>query len=231
VAVPLVNPFARVSVVLRRKPDELGRRESRKTTQAANTPTTARDATHHVNVALVIGEPGTGKTTFANRLVEQGRHPRRRFFVCAPWGGFRGVNVGTAAELARRPTWPPVSILRGEPEHALDLAVRVGSTTVVVDEIERLAPATVTRALPGSALARVLHEGRHYRVFLLGTTQFPLSVSASLRDVAYWLFFFRVSDPYQLQYISRRCGSQFAARVAAHTGYVPLVWTPSGVAT
>ena len=78
----------------------------------------------------------------------------------------------------------------------------------------------------GSPLWRVLYEGRHCRVFLLGASQFPLNVSASLRDAAYWLYFFRISDPYQLSYVLQRCGTRVADIVRSHTGYRPLHWTP-----
>lgn len=182
-----------------------------------------------MNTALILGEPGTGKTTFARNLIEAHRHPRRRFLIWSEWGGFRGVRIKDAAALRQRSTWPPVAVLGGDPEDVVKLALEARNTTVVVDEIQHLAPATQRRFPKGSAMWSVLREGRHHRVFLVGITQFPLSVSADLRDAAHYLFCLRLSDPYQLSYVRQRCGVQFAAKVATHTGYAPLLWTPSSV--
>jgi len=180
-----------------------------------------------VNTGLVIGDPGTGKTTFAAHLLEAHRHPRRRFLVSSPWGGFRGVHVRDAAALRRRPTLPPVAIVGGEPLELLQVAVELTSCAVIVDEVQRLFPASEKHFDHADPRYKLLNEGRHYRVFLLGLTTAPHEVSYALRSAAYWLFFFRLCDSQQLQWVSSRCGARFAAQVAVHTGYAPLFWSPA----
>jgi hypothetical protein len=182
-----------------------------------------------MNCGLLIGDPGTGKTRFANRLIEWHRHPRRRFIVWAPNGGFRGVYFRDAAALRRERTWPPVMVVGGEPDDALALALDARDTTIIIDEVQHLAAASDGRPERGSPLWSVLHEGRHYRVFMLGITQFPFQVSDSVRNAAWWIFSMRLSDRTQLNWLTSRCGSQFAARVAGLTGDEPLLWTPATV--
>jgi hypothetical protein len=184
-----------------------------------------------VNTGLVIGGPGTGKTTFAARLLAAHRHPRRRFFVSAPWGGFRGVHVRDAAALRKRPTWPPVAVVGGDVLELLGLALEVGSVTVIVDEVQRLFPVHEKHFDKDDPRYKVLEEGRHHRVFLLGLTTSPLEVSYALRKAAYWCYFLRLSDSQELQWVSSRCGARFAAMVAAHTGYAPLFWSPASAAS
>jgi hypothetical protein len=113
----------------------------------------------------------------------------------------------------------------GDPAELVELAIETGSVTVAIDEVQNLAPAG-PRPVPGSALWRVLHEGRHHRVFLLGITQFPYQVNDSLRNAAYWWFCFRISDPIQRNAVQLRCGRAFADRVASHGADEPLLWTP-----
>ncbi len=181
-----------------------------------------------MNVGLVVGEAGTGKTHWLNRLIQAHRHPRRRFWIYAPWGGFRGVPVRSVSELRRLPTLPPVVVVTGgDPVQLLEAALDVGSVTVVIDEVQSLAPATIKRWPRGHPLWQVLFEGRHSRVMLWGATQFPLNVSASLRDAAFWVVAFRLCDPYQLQYLSRRCSAAVARDVAQLTGHEHIVWTPT----
>jgi hypothetical protein len=133
--------------------------------------------------------------------------------------------VRDAAAIRRLPTLPPVIVAGGDPHELLQLALDLGSVTVVIDEVQNLAPAG-PRPPPGSPLWRVLHEGRHHRVFLLGVTQFPYQVSDSLRNSAYFWMCFRLSDPIQRQAVQMRCGRAFADRVAVQTGPEPLLWTP-----
>ena len=181
-----------------------------------------------MNTSLMLGEPGTGKTHLLNELVQQGRHPRRRIWVFAPNGGVRGVHCGDTAGFAQRDRWPPVAVFdRGDPLDLIELAVRIGRVTVVVDEVQRLVPADLKRPKRGSALWKVIYEGRHPKVALIAATQFPHEVGACLRKSAHRYVMFRLSDPYELNYVSQRCGAQTAAAVAALPGHDHLVWTPT----
>jgi hypothetical protein len=188
----------------------------------------------HGNVALVVGGAGTGKTTFADRLIAANRRPRTRFWVWSLWGGYRGEYVGTAAAMRRRKSWPPVAVFDGDPADVVQLAIEAGDVNLVLDEVQIAAPAGKRLAGPGQdkrfpdghPLWRVLYQGRHFRVFVLGITQFPMNVSVSLRESAQWVFSFRVLEPSQLQYLQARCGVQMAEKVRSHSGFAPLLWTP-----
>lgn len=179
-----------------------------------------------MNTLAVIGGPGTGKTTWVRALIEHYRHPRRRFLVWSLDGGYRGTSVGTAADLRRRQSWPPVALLDGSPTEAIRLARDVGNVTLVLDECQVAIPSTMTRLPEGHPLFDILYRGRHVGVFLVCVTQFPYNVGACVRDTWTRIAFFGMYEPSALDWVSRRCGSRVAAAVAAHTGHDPLLWSP-----
>lgn len=194
-----------------------------------------------MNVTLVCGEPGSGKTTYVSKLIEAHRHPRRTFIVIAPWGGIRGTDVGTVADLYRRGSCPPVALVHDEPDAAAEFCLWRTGCVLVVDEIHQWAPrgmrlaATGSAKTPGaprgerrsSALWRILHEGRHFKTALIGMTQRPFDVSYDLLCGVWTCIFFRLSDPAALSWVLTKTGSRRVRdAVSQHRGYLPLVWQP-----
>lgn len=177
-----------------------------------------------MNVAAVIGPPASGKSTYLGRLVESHRTARTRIWVPQPHKGIRGVDVGTVEEFRRRQSWPPVARIDSDAERVVQLALDVKDVTVVVDEAEVWAAKSYD-ATPESALSRVCHRGRHYRVFLVWASQNPWDVHVTLRGFTWTFIFFPLADRHALQWVASTCGQAVADAAARHTGYRPLVWS------
>ena len=178
------------------------------------------------NFGIVVGGPGTGKTLYLNHLVETHRHPRRTFIVHAPHGGVRGQPVGNVKNLYGKPI-PPVALVDGTRDEVLTYALKLGSCTVVKDEAHEWFRNDRQPIPSGSPAYRVLHEGRHHRVFLLTCTQFPYDLHPEVRDMDSWCFFFRLTSQRNLRWALEKTGRrEYVEMVRGHSGYRPLLWVP-----
>lgn len=178
-----------------------------------------------MNLVGVVGPPGSGKSTYLGRLVEAHRTARTRIFASHPYKGIRGVRVGTVRDFVQRPNWPPVALFDDTADTVVDLALMLKDRTVVVDEAETWAHKKYDDT-PDSAMSRVCHRGRHYRVVLIWASQSPWDVHSVLRGFTTRLILYGHTDPRALQWVASKCGQAVAEAVASHTGYRPLVWSP-----
>lgn len=121
---------------------------------------------------------------------------------------------------------PRLSVFRGvHPNELAHLACEVRDVTLVLDEADRASNGKdwhTDKALAspvckdGAWVKRVVHEGRHYRVSLIGSCRDFRSVPEDLIAQADALFIFRIDAHayYDLRALERRCGPE-AAELAA----------------
>lgn len=158
-----------------------------------------------MNLAFVAGKKRSGKSTLLRTLVNYhlDTHPDVRLVV---WDR-------TVEWVAReRVTVLPANLFTGDQaaQYALDNA----PCTLVVDEVDLLAPAHGgLRA--GSPLHAIVHYGRHENVALLCAARRSANVHIDVRALADVIFFFRHTEPADLEWIRRLGGEELSDHVRA----------------
>ncbi len=155
------------------------------------------------NLVLIAGRKRSGKSTLLRTLVNYhlDRHDDVRFVV---WDR-------TVEWVPRdRVTVLPANQFTGEQaaRYALDNA----PCTLVVDEIDLIAPSPAGLKA-GSALHAIVHYGRHENVALLCAARRSANVHIDIRALADTIFFFRHTEPADLDWIDRLCGQEWAENV------------------
>lgn len=116
-------------------------------------------------------------------------------------------------------TRPPyLSIFRGEvdPEDIAALALKVGRVTCVFDELDQaFANKAFITGARQSSIRRIIHEGRHSGVSLMGGFRRTANVSEDLVSQCDYVLLFRTNptSPGDLEAIEKRFGLSYAAAV------------------
>lgn len=167
-------------------------------------------------ISLALGKKGSGKTALIRKLAFRALQAKRAIYYHDPQHQINsalGKVYTSAAAWAADPRPPFLSIFREcEIEEVAQLALRVRDVTVVLDEMDR---AFSQKKWLSPSTQRIVHEGRHYRVSLLGTFRRTANVSEDVLSQTDYAFLFRTSStsPYDLQTIDRRFGSSIAEQV------------------
>ena len=133
----------------------------------------------------------------------------------------------SAAQWAADPQPAFLSVFREcDVEEVAALALRVRNVTLVVDELDR---ACALKRWTAPSVARIVHEGRHFRVSLMGTFRRTSNVSEDLLSQVDYAFLFRQSgaSPSDLQTLRQRFGDAIAHQVEALDDGQFTVWRDS----
>lgn len=177
-------------------------------------------------VLAIFGRRGSGKTHLARRLVAQ----LPRLVVFDPIGEWapdaRPVEGVEGVLAAMRRSWRsfrvslPVARLWPRELHRLarllwDAQAPVGSPPLwlVVDELSLSYP---VRPLPAAlwGMPRLVLQGRHRRIGILGIAQRPALVSADFRGQVHRLVSFALPSSIDRGVVAQQLGSQWAAPLA-----------------
>lgn len=179
------------------------------------------------NMCAVLGDPGTGKSTLLNEIVQSHRAPDRRIWICPPYEAITGTDVGTIDDFCALDKWPMIARIDDSTERIVDLALEVGNTTVVIDEAHLWASKRYKEEDSSTALARLARRGRHHRVFCIWATQRPYDVNNLLRGLTENWYLFRLSAPESRNWAVQQFDSRTAEAVKNHSGFQPLFFNPA----
>ena len=167
-------------------------------------------------IALALGKKGAGKTALIRKIAARVHVVKRPIFYHDPQHQIdagQGKVYTSAAEWVCDPAPAYLSIFREcEVEEPAELAIRLRDVTLVVDEMDRACNAKKWLA---PSVRKIVHEGRHYRVSLLGTFRRTTNVSEDLLSQVDYVFLFRTSptSPGDIVTIRHRFGEAVAERV------------------
>jgi energy-coupling factor transporter ATP-binding protein EcfA2 len=159
------------------------------------------------NLVFVAGRKGCGKSTLLRTLVNYNleAHPNTRYVVwdsTNEWTARDRVEVHKAHEISG--------------EEAAARAIELAPATLVMDEIDRVAPAPHGLE-PGSALHSIVHYGRHHGngrgVALLCAARRSGRVHLDVRALADVIYYFRHREPRDLHWIQEISGERWADAV------------------
>jgi hypothetical protein len=156
------------------------------------------------NLVLVAGRKGCGKSTLLRVLVRYHleTHPDVRFVVwdrTAEWVSQDRVEVLPANEC--------------EGEEAAEYALSRSPCTLVMDEVDLVAPNHLGGLKAGTAMHAIVHYGRHEQVAMLCAARRSANVHIDVRALADVIFFFRHIEPNDLGWIGDVCGVSWAEAV------------------
>lgn len=184
---------------------------------------------------LVIGVSGTGKTTYAKKLLSGGAGgpPAGRVVFFDPQADYVDVAVPvTLAELraapellkgervavAVQPDGDTEEELAAEVEELCELVRKAGRLVVVLDEVGDYADAA------RKTLSRLARNGRHDGIASVWVTQAAMEIPKGVRRQATRVFSFLQTDPSDLSALER-FGPQFVAQVRGwRKGADPAAW-------
>jgi hypothetical protein len=178
-----------------------------------------------MNMLGIFGEKGTGKSYRLARIIEAHRRSNRRFFVCRPYDAILGHDVGTVDDFLGMERWPDVARFDDKPERVAALALKLGSTTVVADEISTWAGRHATdeqRAI----FTEIAERGRHHSVYLIYTTQHPFSVCDTIRSHTYSWIFHRITGQTSLNFITGQYGRTASQTISGLGPYQAIYCDP-----
>ena len=187
---------------------------------------------------MVVGRTGSGKTTWAKQSLIDGVN---RLLIFDPQAEYNFPRGDTAAavkglilgQIKRggriAVSYAPVSDhVRALHNFAL-LAWALGSCMVVIDEASLSLP---VGSLPKDAQGalRLLLQGRHRGVSVVGITQRPALVSMNLRANVNRVVVFRLMSPRDVDAVSDMIGQRLAPEVATLQPFEYLDWDGDTVA-
>ena len=169
-------------------------------------------------ILLAIGKKGSGKSALLRKICSQALRQGSLIFYHDPNEQLRqgAGKVYTSIDAwVADPEPTLLSIFRDvEPEDIAALALRVKDVTVVLDEMDQ---AFVNKSYGvgarSSAIRKIIHEGRHYRVNLWGGFRRTANVSEDLMSQSDYVFLLRANpaSPSDITAIEKRLGPAFAA--------------------
>lgn len=122
-----------------------------------------------------------------------------------------------------KPSW--LSVFREvELESVAALALKVRGITLVADELDR---ACSGKRWLSPSTQRIVHEGRHFRVSLMGGFRRTANVSEDLLSQVDYAFLFRLSgaSPADVDTVKRRFGEGYAAAAMDLKPGEIVLWT------
>jgi len=180
-------------------------------------------------IAIALGKKGMGKSALIRKLVCRLTAQRRATFFHDPQEQVSTANVGRVYtsigqwRADARPTY--LSVFREvELEEVAALALQVRDVTLAADELDR---ATNGKSWLSPSTKRIVHEGRHYRVSLLGAFRRTANVSEDMLSQTDYAALFHTSagSPYDLQAIGKRFGPAYAEAVTTLENGQFVVWS------
>lgn len=186
-------------------------------------------------VKLCFGMRGYGKTTIARELVAE----EPRVLAYDPFGEHAAVRVTldqaveyfTELEESDNLGAFRVSVYPYQGDERVGFAAlawavarRCESMVLVLEEADEILPAT---GAPGEA-RRLVSQGRHVNMAIVGTSRRPAEVARLLTSNADEYFIFRTQEPGDLTYLRSIIGADATARVAELPKFHYVYWTPEG---
>jgi hypothetical protein len=189
-------------------------------------------------IALFLGKKGSRKSALLRKICWRALQQRAVILFHDPQ-----CNLNDAAGKVYAPRadgMHPVSqfaadtdpaycnIFRGcEAEDVAALALKLGRCTLVLDEMDQVFSHKGYIAGADSAVRKIIHEGRHYGVCLMGTFRRTASVSEDLVSQCDYVFLFRTTAtaPQDIVTIRQRFGEAFANVVPTLDVGKFVIWT------
>jgi hypothetical protein len=203
---------------------------------------------------LFLGRRGYGKTTAACKwvrvLIE--RYGRALSIVHDPhgeldemFGDLDVVRVASIEEADKLPHLPDVLIFGPEVDpssithYALTISDAIGDESkglvLYIDELDRLTtpggylddpPRIKGQAWEPGPVRRIINEGRHLGVDLVGTSRRPTALHVEVQDLSEAVWIFQTSGRRPLGWISEVCGDEYAEAAPHLSVGKHLLWTP-----
>lgn len=158
------------------------------------------------NLVAVFGRKGQGKSSLANRIVEEHRHEDRSLHF---------VVHDSTKEWVPRPRLDVCLSKDWDVEETAQYAIdHPNKVVLVVDEIDKYCPNHAGGLKPGSNLHLIVNEGRHLGVALLCAARRVARVHTDIGYLADTIFFLRHTGPNDLGWIAEVCGDDVAEATA-----------------
>lgn len=186
-------------------------------------------------VRLCFGIRGYGKTTVARELAASsprmlafdpfGEHAALRLTLDQAVDYFTDLEAQGKLEQFRVSIYPSLDDdARGVSALAWSVAQRVDDMTLVLEEADEILPATGS---PPEA-RRLVSQGRHVNMGIIGTSRRPAEVARLLTSMADEYYVFRTQEPGDLTYLRSIIGPEATTRVAELPKFHYVYWTPEG---
>lgn len=180
-------------------------------------------------LVYVAGRKGMGKSTFMRACV-----------IALACDGWRFVVWDTTREWTATPRGLPAAQLdalrrnvrvlpsvRHSVEDAAAYAVASAPATLVVDEVDRVAPNHAGGLREGTQLHAIVNYGRHLGVALFAASRRPARVHSEIPSLADKIVLFQLTSPRDLDWVRDATDDETAEDVRQLTRGDYVVWSPS----